>query len=401
MIRRLTLLVIAWLATWAAASAAPSDTTVSIVNVYPGRIFYELEGHSALRITMPGADMAVSWGQFDFNTDDFLYRFVKGETDYCVALIPWDRFVAAYARDGRRIVERRLDFDAAQRHRLLALVTDNLRPENAVYRYNYVKDNCATRPLRLVELAAGDTLRLAPSAAEAWSSAWPVTYRNVMRHFHRNYPWYQLGIDLCLGSGVDYQLDRRETTFAPALLDGQIESATAGGRRIVGDSIVWVDTAPDAAVEPPTPWYLTPAAVFALVLAAMAALTVRDLRRRRVTRWADAVLYGIFGLAGLLLTFLIFISVHEATSPNWLYLWLNPLCLLVPALLWSRRGRRLLIGYHALNLLLLAVMTIGWPWLPQSTNPALWLLVAADALRSASYIAVTRRRPAAAGTPRR
>ena len=40
----------------------------------------------------------------------------------------------------------------------------------------------------------------------------------------------------------------------------------------------------------------------------------------------DTIYFNIAGLAGLLLTFLIFVSVHYATSPNWLYLWLNPLC---------------------------------------------------------------------------
>ena len=387
MIRRLLTAIIATL-TFACASAMP-DTTVSLVTVYPGSTFYELEGHSALRISMPGTDAAISWGQFDFNTDDFLYRFVKGQTDYCVAAIPWPWFVGAYARDGRRIVEHRLDFDTAQKERLLALVADNLQPENVTYRYNYVKDNCATRPLRLIELAAGDTLRLAPSDAEGWSSAWPVTYRGVMRHYHSNYPWYQLGIDICLGSGIDYPLDRRQTTFAPVLLDSQIGGATVGSRALTDSTTVWFDVAPDAAVAAPTPWYLTPCAVFVLVLGIVIAYTVRDLRRRRITRWLDAVLYGIFGLAGLLLTFLIFVSEHEATSPNFLYLWLNPLCLLVPVLLlWSRRGLCMLRWYQCLNLLLLAVMLIGWPWLGQSTNPALWLLVVADILRAGTYLIV-------------
>lgn len=383
MIRRLILLLCAAVAM--TCSAAPADTTVSLVNFYPGGVFYELEGHTVLRLRTPQNDVAISWGQFDFNTEDFVYRFVKGETDYCVAAIPWQPMVELYRRDGRRAVEHVLDFNSAQKAALFDLVRENLMPWNVTYRYNYVKDNCATRPLRLVELAAGDSLALGPSMFEA-QSLQPVTYRYVMRHYHRNYPWYQLGIDLALGSGIDAPIDGREATFAPVVLDDMIDRATYGGRRLVRDTRVVIDTAHDAAVAPPTPWYLTPAFVFGLVLAGVIALSVRDIRRRRGTRWPDAVLFGIFGIAGCLLTFLIFVSEHEATSPNWLYLWLNPLCLLVPALTWIPRAQRVLRAYWWINLALTGGMTVAWYWLPQSTNPALWLLVTADLIRAATNI---------------
>ena len=120
-----------------------------------------------------------------------------------------------------------LNFTPEQKARLVDLLKENVKPENAVYRYNYVKDNCATRPLRAVELAAGDSLRLAPAPFEANSSI-PVTFRNIMRHYHKNYPWYQFGIDIALGSGIDYLLSRREMTFAPAELDKMLVNAEVG-----------------------------------------------------------------------------------------------------------------------------------------------------------------------------
>ena len=63
-----------------------TDTVVSLVTFHPGSDIYELEGHTALRVTTPeGIDIAANWGLFDFNTPNFVYRFVKGETDYCTA----------------------------------------------------------------------------------------------------------------------------------------------------------------------------------------------------------------------------------------------------------------------------------------------------------------------------
>lgn len=363
-----------------------ADTVVSIVNVYPGPVFYELEGHTVLRIAFPdGRDYAVSYGTFDFDSPNFLYRFVKGETDYYVSLIPWDYFVAAYAGQHRRIVEHVLDFTQSQKQLLTGLLEVNLRPENRTYRYNYVRDNCATRPLRMAELAAGDSIILGAAPFETAPSAVP-TFRNVMRHYHRNYPWYQFGIDLALGSGIDVPIDRRELAFAPAELDGQLDNATVGGRRLVRATSVVADFVPDAAVEGPTPWYLTPMAVCVLVLAVAVALTVRDQRRRRVSRWFDSLLFGAFGLAGLLLTFLIFVSVHEAVSPNWLYVWLNPLCLVPAIFIWLKKCKPLVLSYQIVNFVALFLLGLMWYWIPQSVNPAFVPLVIADALRSASYI---------------
>lgn len=382
--RTLLALIIA-LVVWL-PGAAQTDTVVSLVDVYAGPTFYELDGHTLLRIRTPQADMAVSWGLFDFTTDDFLYRFVKGETDYMCGAFPFYLAMAEPRAQQRRTVEHVLNLTPSQTRRLTELVTDNLRPANATYRYNYVLDNCATRPVRLVELAMGDTILFPPSALEVESSL-PVTFRNVMRRNHRNYPWYQLGIDICLGSGVDRPLDFRQTTFAPIQLDGQLPGArTAAGIPVVKSSQVLLNYAPDHAIEGPTPWYETPAAAFGLVFLITVLITVRDIRRRRVTRWYDALLFGVFGLTGCLLTFLIFVSVHEATSPNWLYLWLNPLCLIVPIFIWIKRCKPAVLWYQIANFAALTAMCACWWWIPQSTNPVLWLLVAADMTRSGSYI---------------
>ena len=57
------------------------DIQVSLITCSPGKEIYELEGHTALRIKTPDYDMAVNYGIFDFNSPNFIYRFVKGETD--------------------------------------------------------------------------------------------------------------------------------------------------------------------------------------------------------------------------------------------------------------------------------------------------------------------------------
>lgn len=378
------LLLIAIIAASAIGMLASEQPIVSFVNFYPGPDIYELEGHSALRIRRGEADIAISYGMFDFNAPHFVYRFVKGETDYMVGQIPWQPFMLSYLRQDRRIVEHVLDLDSAQTARLIALVADNLQPENRTYRYNYVKDNCATRPLRTVQLAIGDSIQLAKPTVQAPDAS---TFREVMAFYHRNYPWYQFGIDLALGSGIDYPISNREKAFAPIVLDEQIATATVDGKPLVNDTIV-LNPGKDATMGP-TPWLLRPTTVCWALFLLLAWATARDLRRRCVTRWIDATLFGIFGIAGLLLTFLIFVSVHEATSPNWLYLWLNPMCLVVSVCIWLKNCNMVVISYQFLNFALLIALTIACILGAQSLNAAFYPLIACDLMRCVSYLYVT------------
>ncbi|MCC8113189.1 MAG: DUF4105 domain-containing protein [Bacteroidales bacterium] len=377
-------LLIAWFQAVGAINSA--DLKVSFVNFYPGEDIYELEGHSVIRLQTPQSDMAVSYGMFDFNSPGFVYRFVKGETDYWVAAVPWDRFAELYRRQGRTIVEHPILLDSLQKVRLLEVLDRNLMPQNRVYRYNYVKDNCALRPLRAIQEAVGDSIMLPAPEGEA---AQAKTFREVMRLYHKNYPWYQFGIDLALGSGIDYPISDAEKAFAPIVLDSQLPKAIANGKNLTAEPIV-VFQGHDATLGP-TPWHLSPMAVSLAILALSILFTVRDIRRLRVTRWFDAVLYALFGLAGCLLAFLIFVSVHEATSPNWLFLWLNPLALCVPLFIWLKKCNIIVFWYQILNFALLIAMVALWPMLGQSANPAFWPLVACDALRAANYIYVTIR----------
>jgi hypothetical protein len=382
-------LVLAMLLPFISVSAAEADTTITFVNFYPGSVIYELEGHSALHITMPGTDVAVNFGLFDFNKPNFVYRFVSGETDYFVGTMPWRWFIQHYVENQRRIVEHELNMTSAQKSRLIELLKEQLRPENCTYRYNYVKDNCATRPLRMVELAIGDTILLGKSALTANGER--ISFRDVMRHYHRNYPWYQFGIDLALGSGIDYELNSRETAFAPVLLDSQIGDARTGsGARLVNRTTVYYDAPEDAAVEAPTAFMLSPMFVCCLVLVLSVLISYRDQKRKEVSKWFDTVLFGIYGIAGLLLSFLIFVSTHEATSPNYLYVWLNPLCFIPAIFIWLKKGKTLVYYYQIANFAAVLLLMLSWYFLPQSANAAFFPLMLAGLMRSASYINIIR-----------
>ena len=65
-------------------------------------------------------------------------------------LSTWSNRLWAFRRRiqllGRDVWQQTLNLTEEEKERLIALLTENYRPENRVYRYNFFYDNCATRP---------------------------------------------------------------------------------------------------------------------------------------------------------------------------------------------------------------------------------------------------------------
>ena len=213
---------------------------VSLITCWPGPEVYELCGHEAVRvrgIKPEGSviDSVWNYGTFDFAQPNFIYRFVKGKTDYMLTSYPFAFFLPEYAAQGRRMVEQDLNLTRDEAWRLLGMLRTEARPENRTYRYNYVKDNCATRIVDRIDQAVGQPVIYPDSVLYG-------TFRNEMRAYHRNYPWYQFGIDLALGPGIDYPLRGREEMFVPLEMMRKADRAhMADGRPLVAETRILVE----------------------------------------------------------------------------------------------------------------------------------------------------------------
>lgn len=363
---------------------------VSLVTVWPGSEVYELDGHSALRIRSAGKDrqrqgvsafpMDSVWnyGLFDFNTPNFVYRFVKGETDYMVGGYPFAYFMPEYYVNRRRVIEQDLNLTQDEAWRLLGLLRTESMPQNCVYRYNYVLNNCATRITDRIGDAVGGKILFPDTLSYG-------TYRREMRAYHKNYSWYQFGIDLALGSGLDRPLRPNDEMFSPMVMSERYAGGVLpDGRPLVRDTRVLNEGSPDA-VLPPTPWYLTPNFWSAVVFILAVLLTVWMAVKKRIFRWIYTLWFLLTGLTGCLVTFLVFVSTHEATSPNLLILWLNPLQLIIAIGVWSRKMKRVTLGMSWLNIITLGVLLLAWPFQSQSASPAVFPLMGATMLLSVAY----------------
>ena len=357
---------------------ADEGLTVSLITCYPGEEIYELCGHTAIRIRGEGIDSVWNYGLFNFNEPNFVYRFVKGETDYMVAGYPFRWFMPEYVEAGRTVVEQDLNLDQDQAQSLLQNLRNASLPENSKYRYNYIKDNCSTRVINQIDSASGGKIRYGETADYG-------SFRNEMRAYHKNYPWYQFGIDLALGSGLDSKIDRREELFVPMeLMKDAGKAVMPDGRPLVKATRI-LNQGREEATLPPTPYWRGPLFCCWAVAVAAAGVCAYCWTKQKIARSFYFIWFTVLGIAGCLVAFLVFVSVHAATTPNALIFWLNPFQLFFSVGLCTRKLKPLAIIMALYNIVGVGVLLIIWQFIRQSANPAFFPLMGATVLLSAVY----------------
>lgn len=363
---------------------------VSLISILPGERIYSVFGHSALRISDParGIDSAYNFGTFDFGNSpldvaSFVARFTYGDLNYSLAVQDPPALVRWYWETERRAsVEQTLDLTREEAQELFRRLELNALPENRHYQYDFFFDNCATRLLDVLEAVLGGRLTFeAPPSGRS--------FRNLLDPYLVGTRWVDLGMDLGLGLPADREATAREATFLPEHLmgyfaRGRIDRGDAGARPLVRRTETL--SGPAGASWKPradAPW---PEIAGWALLAVGVFFTMRDARAGRRSRHvADGLFFGVLGVAGLAVTFLWFVSLHDVTDLNFNLAWALPTHLVLAAALARRKveqgeaGRRAGL-YLAVTAALAALLLLGiplWPQeLPAALVPLLLLIVA-------------------------
>lgn len=343
---------------------------VSLITVSPGEEIYAHYGHTAIRVADPikGFDLVFNYGLFDFNSPNFLFRFVKGETDYLCGAFDYDQFLLEYQSENRSVSEQVLHLNHAEKEAIWKALVKNCLPENRTYRYNFFFNNCSTKPRDVV-------VNGLQGKVDYRTNGYFPTLRSVLHHYTNKHPWTQFGIDLVIGAQADDSASLSDQQFAPELLfnsfstavvmdsSGTVRPLVLETRQVVRQDV--------SRLPKPSPWP-KPVLVMWLLCLAVAVCTIYERRKGLHFHALTAIVYGIFGVTGFIIAFLVLFSIHPTTHVNYILLWQHPLHLIFAfGMIFDTFRKNIARPYLFINLMLQILAVIGIWLFPQQLHPAM------------------------------
>ncbi|MFV0472590.1 MAG: DUF4105 domain-containing protein [Paludibacteraceae bacterium] len=358
---------------------------LSLITCSPGKAVYEQFGHTAIRYFDPASniDLMFNYGIFNFNKPNFYGRFIKGETDYELGVYDSKYFFPEYQNRNSQVTEQVLNLSKEEKQRLLNALFTNYLPENREYRYNFIFDNCATRPRVKIENAVGGKVVYSPKVTEYF------TFRHWIGEFTGFHTWTKFGIDLLLGKNADKIAPKMEATFLPDVLmreykEAKIETPNGNIKPLIVDEKILVEKTQEKVTSPKL--WQTPIFISLLVLLVGLLVTYIEFVKKRNWKMIDTLLLSFSGLVGIVVFYLMFFSVHPLVESNFNILWCNPVNCLLTVALWSPRLQKGVLFFQMANILLfagaIAIYLFSIQHLNAASIPVIWLLL----VRSAFWI---------------
>ncbi len=355
---------------------------ISLITASPGQEIYAQYGHTAIRVVDPknGFDLVFNYGLFDFNSPNFLYRFVKGETDYVCGAFSYSDFLLEYQMENRNVIEQVLNLKPQEKEVVWQALVKNIQPEFRTYRYNFFFNNCSTKPRDVL-------VNGIEGKVDYRSDMNFPTLRSVVHYYTNSHPWTQFGIDLLIGAQADDSASLSDQQFAPELLfesfgtaviiddSAKIRPLVLKTRQAVSQDVSKLPKPSPLPGPVPVAWFL---------FLAIAACTLYEFLKHKQFQAVTAILYGIYGVIGTIIAFMVLFSIHPTTHVNYLLLWLNPLHLVFAfGMIFGSFRKRIANPYLAANLLLQLFALAGIWFLPQQLHPAMTPLLLLLLMRSA------------------
>ncbi len=343
------------------------QSTAYLVTCTPGLPAWAYYGHTAIRITDPALnfDAYYNYGLFDFNQEHFYINFIKGHTDYILGREDSASFYYNYEEMDRSIYYQQLNLTLDQRNELLRLLEINALPKNRTYRYNFVFNNCATKPYELIRQVIDGELS-APEYSKRQD-----TFRDRISWYSGKNTWNGWGINLLFGRDADRIMTTEERMFLPEELMDYAQEAviSATGEKLVSQSDIQPFVPRDAR------WFGSPDFAILIICLIIIVLTLLDVFRHRISWYLDAILFCIYALLGCLLTFLALCSEHPFVASNFNIIFFNPLlfvplclCLFHKGRIWLLKSDSMFAAYAIAGLL---IYLLSW----QTFHSIIWIVI--------------------------
>ena len=198
--------------------------TISILTCEKGDELYSLFGHTAIRIQDPTNDLDViyNYGAFDFATENFYVKFIKGDLQYFATANPFNEFLFQYTQENRSIVEQKLLLTQNQKQELFEILNKSLLSDEKYYTYKFIDRNCTNMVSNKINLILNQKCIVKNTERG-------MTYREILFPYIENHFYENLGINIIFGKKVDQD---GTTLFLPTQLMESLKFSKYNGRLI-------------------------------------------------------------------------------------------------------------------------------------------------------------------------
>jgi hypothetical protein len=296
----------------AASSQAPklsNDATISVFTCGRGEELYSTFGHTALRVKDEAnqLDVVFNYGTFDFRTENFYLKFVKGDLQYFLSVSSYEDFIIQYQIEKREVIEQTLNLTMQQKQKIFDALNNNIFSTDKYYTYKFIDRNCTTMVAdKINEILSGEKITKIDNKL--------ISYRSLLYPYFENYFWYKLGINIIFGAKTD---EKAEKLFLPVELMNSLNVIQHDNQKLVLTTKKLVD-GETKNVE----FSFFNSIYFVISLLLLIVATNKN--------WVYKSFLFLCGLLGLFLCLVGLYSEHQEVLWNYNALLFNPLFMLLP-----------------------------------------------------------------------
>ena len=303
------------------------EAKIYLLTCTPGTEVWSKYGHTGIRVCDPARkmDIVFNYGIFSLMEKGFYLKFIQGETYYQLGIESYSYFVKFYSKIGRKTYLQELNLTQTQKQSVFDALLINYQPENRYYLYNFVFDNCATRPYHLLKQALQDTI------ISTYQGYLNQPFRSTITHYTGPYSWVDLGINLVFGPKADQPMNNEQRLFLPEELMFYLSQAhlTDGTPLVIRENIAPFQVAP-------VPRYKDCRLGLACFALFMIIISWWDRKRHKLSWWIDAILCVVYLILLTIVIFLTFFSVHPLVGFSWRLIMLPLIHLCARLIYWLR-----------------------------------------------------------------
>lgn len=174
------------------------NAKVSVLTCGTGNESYSLFGHTAIRITDTDhfIDLVYNYGAFDFNTPNFVPKFVKGDLQYFAVAHSFSDFMNEYNYERRSVFEQELNIPYALKQKLFQNLNTSLASGESHYTYKFIDKNCTSMVVDIINKTL-DTVAIVKNTDTN------LTYRTILYPYFDHHFYEKLGTSIIFGKKVD------------------------------------------------------------------------------------------------------------------------------------------------------------------------------------------------------